>query len=60
MAKCYEDAHSKRVSGQAEQILIDPYNLDLSQNYSWRHKLNHNVKSVFWLFLYWAMVVQPE
>jgi hypothetical protein len=26
----------------------------------WRHELEHDAESVFWLLLYWAMVVQPE
>jgi hypothetical protein len=25
----------------------------------WRHELDHDAESVFWLLLYWAMVVQP-
>jgi hypothetical protein len=30
------------------------------QDDRWRHKLDHDVESVFWLLLYWAMVTQPE
>jgi hypothetical protein len=26
----------------------------------WRHELEHDAESVFWLLLYWAMVAQPE
>jgi hypothetical protein len=26
----------------------------------WRHELEHDAESVFWLFLYWAMVIQPK
>ena len=26
----------------------------------WRHELDHDAESVFWLLLYWATVVQPE
>ncbi|KAG8946855.1 hypothetical protein FRC04_011402 [Tulasnella sp. 424] len=26
----------------------------------WRHELDHDAESVFWLLLYWSMVVQPE
>jgi hypothetical protein len=25
----------------------------------WRHELDHDAESVFWLLVYWAMVVQP-
>jgi hypothetical protein len=31
-----------------------------SQAADWRHELDHDAESVFWLLLYWAMVVQPE
>jgi hypothetical protein len=31
-----------------------------SQDDGWRHELDHDVESVFWLLLYWAMVAQPE
>ena len=30
------------------------------QDGMWRHELDHDVESVFWLLLYWAMVAQPE
>ncbi|KAG8918229.1 hypothetical protein FRC01_001965, partial [Tulasnella sp. 417] len=26
----------------------------------WRHELDHDVESVFWLMLYWAMTARPE
>ena len=26
----------------------------------WRHELEHDVESVFWLLLYWAIMVQPH
>jgi hypothetical protein len=26
----------------------------------WRHELEHDAESVFWLLLYWAMVAQPQ
>ena len=31
--------------------------IDSSQ---WRHELDHDIESVFWLMLYWAVGVQPE
>jgi hypothetical protein len=59
----YASAHPDRLekfpSGQAK-LAIDPDDLDLSQHHSWRHELNHDAESVFWLLLHWAMVVQPE
>ncbi|KAF8325417.1 uncharacterized protein EI90DRAFT_3019063 [Cantharellus anzutake] len=27
--------------------------------HDWRHELDHDAESVFWLLVYWAMVVQP-
>ncbi|KAG9049632.1 hypothetical protein FS837_009722 [Tulasnella sp. UAMH 9824] len=26
----------------------------------WRHELDHDIESVFWLMLYWAMTAQPK
>jgi hypothetical protein len=41
--------------------LVDPRKLkNQSQDDKWRHELDHDVESVFWLLLYWAMVAQPE
>ena len=31
-----------------------------SQDDKWRHEIEHDAESVFWLLLYWAMVVQPK
>ena len=44
----------------AEELVIRrPAN---ENNYydQWRHELEHDAESVFWLLLYWAMVVQPK
>ncbi|KAG8918231.1 hypothetical protein FRC01_001967 [Tulasnella sp. 417] len=27
---------------------------------SWRHELDHDIESVFWLMLYWAITAQPK
>ncbi|KAH9993585.1 hypothetical protein BJV77DRAFT_961818 [Russula vinacea] len=41
--------------------LVDPFKLkNQSQDNGWKHELDHDVESVFWLLLYWAMVAQPE
>jgi hypothetical protein len=46
---------------EIEKLLIDPRKLkNQSQDDRWRHELDHDVESVFWLLLYWAMVTQPE
>jgi len=29
-------------------------------NRQWRHELDHDTESVFWLILYWAVCVQPQ
>jgi hypothetical protein len=31
-----------------------------SQDNGWTHELDHDMESVFWLLLYWAIVTQPE
>ena len=63
--ECYAKFHPDRLKDfpeQAEEI-VDP--LGQSQDESqdddkWRHELDHDVESVFWLLLYWAMVAQPQ
>jgi hypothetical protein len=59
--KCYTEAHPERISDiQAEKILVYPPEVNQSPDDCWRHELDHDVESVFWLLLYWAMVAQPE
>ncbi|KAI0290681.1 hypothetical protein BC826DRAFT_970295 [Russula brevipes] len=62
--ECYTSAHSSRIADFPEEIkelVVDPDELtNEPQDNNWRHELNHDVESVFWLFLYWAMVAQPE
>ena len=57
--KCYTENHPDRIDDVSEhvEVLVDPS--DRPQN-EWRHELDHDVESVFWLLLYWAMVAQPE
>jgi hypothetical protein len=60
--ECYANAHSKRMDDFPEEIevLVDPRKLkNQPQDDRWRHELDHDVESVFWLLLYWAMVMQP-
>ena len=33
---------------------------DNVENRRWRHELDHDTESVFWLILYWAVCVQPQ
>ena len=61
--ECYANAHPKRIDDIQEEVkeLVDPFKLkNQSQDDRWKHELDHNMESVFWLLLYWAMVVQPE
>ncbi len=61
--KCYAEAHSDRIGDFPEEskVFVDPDDLkSQSQDDGWRHELDHDVESVFWLLLYWAMVAQPE
>jgi len=59
--ECYAKVHPERTSGsKAKDITVNPRNVDLSEAYIWRHELDHDVESVFWLLLYWAMVAQPK
>jgi hypothetical protein len=53
---CYANAHSDRINKFKALIHAD----NQSQDDMWRHELDHDVESVFWLLLYWAMVAQPE
>ena len=60
----YAKVHPNRVltpPSSAEQLFIEPHKvMNESQDDKWRHELEHDAESVFWLLLYWAMVVQPE
>ena len=62
--ECYANEYSDRMDDfpeEIEKLLIDPDKLkNQSQDDRWRHELDHDVESVFWLLLYWAMVMQPE
>jgi hypothetical protein len=61
--ECYANAHSKRINDfpeEDDEELVDPRKLkNQSQDDGWRHELDHDVESVLWLLLYWAMVMQP-
>jgi len=58
----YAEVHPDRVkkfSGSKDRLFVDPES-QKPQPKRWRHELEHDAESVFWLLLYWAMVVQPE
>ena len=60
----YAKAHPDRVQsfpGSENEIIINPkLVVDNESHGGWRHELEHDTESVFWLLLYWAMVVQPK
>ncbi len=43
-----------------EELIIRKSVNESNHNKQWRHGLEHDAESVFWLLLYWAMVVQPN
>jgi hypothetical protein len=63
--KCYAKAHLERIDTFRNEIELDinPRKLEnqppATRREGWRHELDHDVESVFWLLLYWAMVAQP-
>jgi hypothetical protein len=59
----YAEVHPDRVEKfpDAKRLVIYPKEIDDNERDDrWRHELDHDAESVFWLILYWAMVVQPE
>ena len=54
----YPDRAKIFPSSKAE--FINPLELPAVNDGEWRHELEHDAASVFWLLLYWAMVLQPE
>ena len=58
----YSSKHPARINkfSSAEEIVIRRPANENNLNDQWRHELEHDAESVFWLLLYWAMVVQPE
>ena len=59
----YAEVHPDRVKkfpSSTKKLIIDPDTIENTSHDEFRHELNHDAESVFWLLLYWAMVVQPE
>ena len=56
--EAYASIHQNRIAkfGSAEEKILRKPERDPSP---WRHELEHDAESVFWLLLYWTMVVQP-
>jgi hypothetical protein len=61
--ECYASVHQNRINKfpvQTKNILIDPRELGNQSQGEWRHGLEHDAESVFWLLVYWAVVAQPK
>ncbi|KAG8926025.1 hypothetical protein FRC00_003363 [Tulasnella sp. 408] len=55
-AEQYQDSRLKKFPPQRSKIFTKPD----EDRPPWRHELDHDIESVFWLMLYWAMTAQPE
>ena len=57
----YSLKHPARTNkfSSSKKLFLDPETVS-SRSHQWRHELEHDAESVFWLLLYWAMVVQPK
>jgi hypothetical protein len=59
----YAKVHPDRVKSfppGLKELDINPKRIDVNKrDDGWRHELEHDTESVFWLLLYWAMVAQP-
>ena len=57
----YSLKHPARTNkfSSSKKLFLDPETVN-SRSHQWRHELDHDAESVFWLLLYWAMVVQPK
>ena len=57
----YSLKHPARTNkfSSSKKLILDPETVS-SRSHQWRHELEHDTESVFWLLLYWAMVVQPK
>ncbi|KAG8922095.1 hypothetical protein FRC01_014492 [Tulasnella sp. 417] len=51
----YHDTRLKEFPPTAKKVFDEAAN-----SAPWRHELDHDVESVFWLMLYWAMTARPE
>jgi hypothetical protein len=57
----YSLKHPTRINkfSTSERIIFDS-EIVRSQSQQWSQELEHDVESVFWLLIYWAMLVQPQ
>jgi len=54
---CRHPDRIKKFPLEEEKVVrrFSPHNVDRQ----WRHELDHDAESVFWLFLYWLVLAQP-
>jgi len=57
----YSLKHPARVQKfkSANKVILDSETTKCHST-EWRHELEHDAESVFWLLLYWAIIVQPQ
>ena len=53
----YSEAHPDRVTEFKAPMENFIFNPRIESPGEWRHELDHDAESVFWLLFYWAMVV---
>ena len=53
---CHPD-HIRKFPSKGREILDI---LEATPNIKWRHELDHDTESVFWLLFYWLVSAQPE
>ena len=59
----YETCHPDRIKKfpyRPEDIYLIPTDSTESTDPQWRHELDHDTESVFWLLPYWVVRAQPE
>ena len=58
--ECYRQHHPERVETfpSKRRLLVESASPD-SDNRQWRHELDHDAESVFWLLLFWIVGAQP-
>ncbi|KAG9049633.1 hypothetical protein FS837_009723 [Tulasnella sp. UAMH 9824] len=54
-AKHYQNNRSKKFPPKPREFAETT-----ERHAPWRHELDHDIESVFWLMLYWAMTAQPK
>lgn len=56
----YASNHPERIKRFPVHVQVMNETSRDTMNRKWRHELDHDAESVFWLLLYWAVGAQPE